>query len=78
MADHVKIGEGNKGFIDHNCAYTNCYLTLDKSKMYEVDAVLLHGHDVESTKTLRAIHKKRISMDKKAPIYVYYNKEPPR
>lgn len=70
------MGQGNKGFQDHHCAYTNCYL-IDKSQIYSADAILLHGPAIDSTTTLRVIRQKRMKMGHSAPLMVYFNKEPP-
>ena len=75
--DDFGMGEGNRGFQDHQCDFTNCYLTLDKSKLYSADVILLHGPAIDSTKNLRVIHQKRLAMGLHGPLYVFFDKEPP-
>ena len=70
------LGEENEGFKAHNCSYTNCYLSLDKKKVNKMDAILIHGHGMTSTDTLRrTIKSTRHKAGKGWPLVVYFNKE---
>ena len=43
------MGEGNTGFVNNRCKYTNCYTTKLRKKILEkgnrIDAVVVHGWD---------------------------------
>ena len=71
------IGEGNQGFKEHNCSYTNCFLSLDRKKIDTVDAILMHGHGMTSTDALRrSIKTRREDTNGNGwPLIVYFNKE---
>ena len=72
------IGQGNEGFVKHQCSCTNCYLTLNKSHVEKADLLLIHGNDLgtikhESLKELRKKHTDRTGF----PMTIFFIKEPP-
>ena len=70
------LGEENEGFKAHNCSFTNCFLSLDKKKVKKVDAILIHGHGMASTHSLRrTIKSTRHKARNGWPLVVYFNKE---
>ena len=51
------MGKGNKGFIAHNCKYTNCYTSIKRSELFQsdkiIDAVIVHEWDKDLSNELR-------------------------
>ena len=41
------MGVGNKGFVQNNCKYQNCYTTNQRNKILDnhtrIDAIVVHG-----------------------------------
>ena len=64
------------GMVDgfKHCIQSNCYLTLDKNRFNDVDAILMHGPALSGTSGLR----KAVRRDSRGwPLFLYFNKESP-
>ena len=73
------IGIQNTGFLEHNCSCTNCFLSLDKSKIDKADVILIHGHELGGIKKEELINLKKRRISKNGwPLILYWNKESPK
>ena len=71
------IGEQNTGFLEHNCSYTNYFLSLNKSKIDTADVILVHGHELGRIKEDLIDLKNRRQKNNGWPLILYWNKESP-
>ncbi len=74
------LGEGNLGFITHNCAIHQCYLTTNKGHLKKADLILMHGTGSRKSDILqlKKTLKKRRQSSNGWPLVAFFDKESPK
>jgi hypothetical protein len=72
------IGIGNRGFVQHKCGCTNCYLSTDKQLAKSADGILFHGHQMQDIPLQKLTYLRGIRNHDGLPAFIYFNRESPK